>query len=154
MKTETRRVEGNTYPDRVQILQGKTLVNFDIIEVDRNGEVMYNYEQALLQIDAPEELIAKTIDEETQRLVSERKVIELDAIKVRTYTGKLFYGDSISRIDINDAITLAEERGQTTTLWKLAEEFEGSRIATVTVDELKEVLGLSLEAKARIIGVV
>ena len=154
MKTETRRVEGNTYPDRVQMLQGKTLVNFDILEVVRDGEVMYNYEQALLQIDAPEELIAKTIEEETQRLASERKVVELDTIKVRISTGKLFYGDSISRIDINDAITIAKERGETTTLWKLAEEFDGSKIAEVTVDELKEALGLSLEAKARIIGVV
>ena len=154
MKTETRRVEGNTYPDRVQMLQGKTLVNFDILEVVRDGEVMYNYEQALLQIDAPEELIAKTIEEETQRLASERKVVELDTVKVRISTGKLFYGDSISRIDINDAITIAKERGETTTLWKLAEEFDGSKIAEVTVDELKEALGLSLEAKARIIGVV
>mgnify|MGYP003583885792 FL=1 len=154
MKTETRRVEGNTYPDRVQMLQGKTLVNFDILEVVRDGEVMYNYEQALLQIDAPEELIAKTIEEETQRLASERKVVELDTIKVRISTGKLFYGDSISRIDINDAITLAKEKGQTTTLWKLAEEIDGSKITEVTVDELKEALGLSLEAKARIIGVV
>ena len=154
MKTETRRVEGNTYPDRVEMLQGKTLVNFDIIEVYREGEVMYNYEQALLQIDAPEELIAKIIEEQTQRLAAERKVIELDTIKVRTSTGKLFYGDSISRIDINDAIILAKEREQSTTLWKLAEEFDGNKIAVVTVDELKEALGLSLEAKARIIGVV
>ena len=154
MKTETRRVEGNTYPDRVQILQGKTLVNFDIIEVDRDGEVMYNYEQALLQIDAPEELIAKTIDEEMLRINEEKKAVELDTVKVRTSTGKLFYGDDKSRIDINDAINLSIELGRTSTIWKLAEEYEGNKFAEVSLEELKEVRQLALEEKARIIGVM
>lgn len=154
MQVVTRRVEGDSYPEQVQKLQGKTLVNFDVIEVERNGIVNYNYEQAILQIDAPQELIDSTIAQVTEQILRKRKQVELDNIKVITASGKVFYGDPISRADIGDAIKLGENRGQTTTFWKLAEEFNGEKIVEVTIEELSEALELSLTEKARIIGVI
>jgi len=77
----------------------------------------------------------------------------LSSLTVTTVGGKVFYADSDSRIDLSDAISLAEETSQNSTLWKLAEEFEGNRIISVTLDELKEARKLALEAKASLIGI-
>jgi hypothetical protein len=73
---------------------------------------------------------------------------ELDRVIVTTTTGKQFYGDGISRVDISDAIAIAEDTAQTSTTWKLA-----TGLALVTLDELKEARMLSLQAKGAIIGV-
>jgi hypothetical protein len=81
------------------------------------------------------------------------KQYKLDTIKVTTQSGKVFYGDAISRTDISDAIALAEELNQTSTEWKLAEEINGQKVVQVTLDELKEARLLALQAKSSIIGV-
>lgn len=77
----------------------------------------------------------------------------LENLKVTTSSGKVFYGDPTSRSDISDAIDLAEETGQTTTYWKLAEPISGSKVVEVSKEELKEARMLALQAKASIIGV-
>lgn len=75
---------------------------------------------------------------------------ELDRVIVTTSTGKQFYGDEISRVDISDAIAIAEDpaTAQTSTMWKLSTGLE-----LVTLDDLKEARILSLQAKGAIIGV-
>lgn len=78
---------------------------------------------------------------------------QLEKITVTTTSGKVFYADPISRTDISDAISLANETSQTSTTWKLAEPIDGSKLAIVTLDELKEARALGLQAKASIIGV-
>lgn len=81
------------------------------------------------------------------------KKSQIDRIKVRVSTGKVFYADPTSRADIADAIDLAVEENRTTAPWKLAEEFEGNKIAIVTLEEFKEARRLGLAAKGSIIGV-
>lgn len=83
---------------------------------------------------------------------TKRKEEALANLKV-TVNGKVFYADTDARIDIADAISTAEDKGIQTTIWKLAEEYEGSRYVSVTVDELKEAKYLALQAKAKLVGV-
>ena len=78
----------------------------------------------------------------------------LSNLTVTTTNGKVFYADKDSRADINEAINIAEDEGQTSTFWKLAEEFDGSKIVEVTLDELKEVRKLALEEKGKLVGAV
>lgn len=91
-----------------------------------------------------------------------KEVIGEDAIKentlnnltVTTQSGKVFYADKESRSDINEAINIAEDEGQISTFWKLAEEFEGNRIVEITLDELKEVRKLALVKKGQLVGAI
>jgi hypothetical protein len=148
------KVESTVKPDKIQRLGGKCLVNFDIVESERDGMPYFTYEQVALQIDATESDVSRTIEKENKKLNEQRKQSALAAIKVRTTTGKLFYGDEKSRVDISDAISLSAEYNVTTTIWKLAEEFDGSKLVVVTIDELKEARRLALEEKAKIIGII
>ena len=54
--------------------------------------------------------------------------------------GKVFSVTDESQSRIHRALQMAEEKNLTEARWKLAEEFEGSKIAIVTVDELKRAL--------------
>ena len=62
------RVNSNKRPLEVEMLQGKKLVNFDIVEVEVEGEVSYSYEQVRLQKDAPDSDVVKLIAEETPKV--------------------------------------------------------------------------------------
>ncbi len=76
----------------------------------------------------------------------------LSALTVTVSSGKVFYADPLSRVDISNAIQLAQLQGIASTTCKLAEEFEGSKFSTVGIDELIEALYLSLSEKAKIVG--
>ena len=62
------RVNSNKRPPEVEMLQGKKLVNFDIVEVEVDGEVSYSYEQVRLQKDAPDSDVVKLIAEKTPKV--------------------------------------------------------------------------------------
>jgi hypothetical protein len=70
----------------------------------------------------------------------------LNRATVTTASGKVFYVDPASRIDINDAIGIAIEDNLTTTMWKLVSGWE-----EVALDELKEARKLALTNKATIV---
>lgn len=152
------RVESTVYPNKVQRLGGKALVNFLVEEKTRTiGEdthTYYEYQQVALQYDAPESDIDKAIVRETEKILSQRKAEALDRLTVTTTSGKVFYADPISRTDMSDVIALASETGNTETYWKLAEAIDGSKVVMVTLDEMKEARMLALQAKASVIGVV
>ena len=152
------KVESTVYPSKVEKLGGKALVNFLVEEKSRvigeDTHIYYEYQQVALQYDALESDVDNVIAKESARILNERKADALATMKVRTQSGKLFYADDNSRMDINDAINLAADAGVATTLWKLAEEVNGSKLVEVSVDELKEARKLALEEKARIIGVI
>ena len=152
------KVESTVYPSKVEKLGGKTLANFLVEEKSRvvgdDTHTYYEYQQVALQYDALESDVDKAIAKESERILNERKADALATMKVRTQSGKLFYVDDNSRMDINDAINLAVDTGVATTIWKLAEEVNGSKLVEVSVDELKEARKLALEEKAKIIGVL
>ena len=93
------------------------------------------------------------IDAKAKQEAEAIKDEQLKKLTVTIGSGKVFYADAESRIDLRDAIELGNDLGQTSTYWKLAEEFNGSKVAEVTLDELKEASKLALETKATIIGV-
>lgn len=82
------------------------------------------------------------------------KTEALSKLTVTTQSGKVFYADTESRVDLNDAIRRAEKENLTSTSWKLAEEFEGERVVIVTLEEIREAADLALSAKASIVGVI
>ena len=53
---------------------------------------------------------------------------------------KVFSVNDASQSRIHRALRMADELNITETDWKLAEEFNGSKVVTVTVSELKEAL--------------
>ena len=81
-----KRTESNTYPEQTQLLQGVLLVNYDVLELDRDGVVIYNYAQDRLQQDAPESEIAKAIEFGTKYWERQRKNTALDTLVVTTDT--------------------------------------------------------------------
>lgn len=81
-----KRTESNTYPAQTQLLQGVLLVNYDVLELDRDGEIVYNYAQDRLQQDAPESDVLKAIAKGTKYWVKHRKNTELDTLVVTTNT--------------------------------------------------------------------
>lgn len=92
-----------------------------------------------------------------EQLLAEAKAAKEQALATLTITvnGKVFYADTEARVDITDAIDIAESSTPiiTSTTWKLAEEFEGSRYVMVTLEELKEVKAKTLLAKSVLVGI-
>ena len=82
------------------------------------------------------------------------KIEALAKLTVTTSSGKVFYADTESRVDLNDAIRKAEKENLANTPWKLAEEFEGERVVIVTLEEIREAADLALSSKGSIVGVI
>jgi len=145
--TKTRRVTSGTYPQEIEHLQGKTLVNFDVQEIESEDGISYSYEQLLLQKDAPQELIEKEKAKRLEELKKERRLKALNSITVTTSNGNTFDGNEASRNNMLCAINASEIFNKTTTEWKLAD----NTIVTITLDELKEALALSIQKVGEII---
>lgn len=88
------------------------------------------------------------------QLAEKEKLEALSNLTVTTSTGKVFYANTESRVDLNDAIRKAEKEHLSSTYWKLAKEFEGQRIVSVTLEEIIEASDLALVAKGTIVGAV
>ena len=78
------------------------------------------------------------------------KALALSTLTVTTQSGKVFDGDETARVDMLTAISMASVVGQTSTMWKMAD----NSIVEVTLAELKEALLLALTKKGEIIGAV
>jgi hypothetical protein len=120
-----------------------------------DGDVYKNYLNELVDgkyvVDTVKELEASTAAEAVVAKATKEEA--LNKLTVTTTSGKVFYADSDSRIDLNDAIVIGTEEGLTETTWKLAEEVNGSKYVMVSMTELKEARSLAINAKANIIGV-
>ena len=77
-----KRTESNTYPLQTQLLQGVLLVNYDVQEVNKDGEIMYNYAQDRLQIDATESDVLKAIAKGTEYWAKHRKTTALAGLVI------------------------------------------------------------------------
>lgn len=145
-----KNVRSSEPQEQVSEYSNETHVLLNEREVDVDRSVQYEYDKVVV---GDRLRYADVVASAFEFYSEEMKKEALDNIKVTTASGKVFYGDPVSRTDLSDAISLAEELGQTQTEWKLAEEFEGNKIAVITLDELKEARLLSLQAKSSIIGV-
>ena len=97
------------------------------------------------------------INQEVELVKANETVAKTEALSkltVTTSSGKVFYADTESRVDLNDAIRKAEKENLSTTPWKLAEAFEGERVVIVTLEEIREAADLALSAKGSIVGVI
>ena len=101
-----KRTESNIYPVQTQLLQGVLLVNYDVLELDRDGEIVYNYAQDRLQQDAPESDILKAIEKGTEYWVKHRKNTELDTLVVTANTVP-FDADNTSINYMSSVLTIA-----------------------------------------------
>ena len=81
-----KRTESNTYPLQTQLLQGVLLVNYDVLEIDRNGETVYNYAQDRLQKDATESDVLKAIAKGTEYWAKHRKTTALAELVIEANT--------------------------------------------------------------------
>lgn len=101
-----KRTESNTYPEQTQLLQGVLLVNYDVLEIERDGEIVYNYAQDRLQQDAPESDVLKAIAKGTEYWVRHRKNTELDTLIVTASTVP-FDADNTSINYMSAVLTIA-----------------------------------------------
>ena len=100
------------------------------------------------------EFTTEELEAQAKQLAGQTKTEALANLTVTTQSGKVFYADTESRVDLNDAIRKAEKENLSTTPWKLAEEFEGERVVIVTLEEIREAADLALSAKGSIVGVI
>jgi len=146
MVNESKRVSSNTLPQQVERIQGKVLVNFDVVEsIGEDNETKYTYEQVALQKDAPQELVDKEIASRTPALVKARLVATLAGLTVTTTNGNTFDANLESRGNMADAILASGILGITENIWRLADNTE----VLVNITELREAHALALQAYAR-----
>lgn len=81
-----KRTESNIYPVQTQLLQGVLLVNYDVLELYRDGAIVYNYAQDRLQQDAPESDVLKAIEKGTEYWNKQRKITALDELVIEANT--------------------------------------------------------------------
>ena len=119
----------------------KTYLHAGIAHTDTSAEYM-----VALGIDADTRAaILSQIDFETaQDAVAAKKLRDtaVAAIKV-TVNGKAFDGDEVAQGRMARAVAVAVITGINTCQWKLAD----NTVASVTVDELRQALSLSLQAQ-------
>jgi len=127
----------NSYQDGVELVNGVPMVKW--VVVDKTEEELSTE--------------AKIVTDLTYIEEEEAKEEALNNLRVTTTSGKVFYADISSRLDIEQAIGIAVRNNILSTQWKLAEPFNGNKVAEVTLAELQEASYLALQAKAQIIGV-
>ena len=139
-------------PVRYEKLRGGTFINVlpGVVEVD-GGEI-WEYWQ-MFTTETNEVRLGDLYTAAVKQVMDETKGKRLGKLTVTTASGKVFYADTESRVDLQSAIDGAALKGMISTYWKLAEEFEGKRIIGVSLSELREASALALEAKGSIVGV-
>lgn len=140
-------------PVRYEKLRGGTFVNVLPVEVESEDSTVWEYWQ-VFTTETNETRLDALYESAVKQVSNETKVTALGVLTVTTSSGKVFYANTESRIDMQAAIDGADLKGTTSTLWKLAEEFEGARIVEVSLDEIREASALALEAKAGLVGVL
>lgn len=137
----------NGYPQTYEERDDKALPleGFKEFTVDSDG----NYSELELQ-----DAMAKVKLEQEALASKQVKDDTLAKLTVTITSGKIFYADTESRIDLQSAIASAELTGAISTMWKLAEEFNGARIVEVTLDEIKEASAKALEEKGKLVGAI
>ena len=153
------QVESHELPLPEEVIGNKKYVNIMVEEYGvelEDGEVQtrYRYHQLKFGATDSEEAVQKQVEKYRKEATDKAKDEKLERLTVTTSGGKVFYGDPTSRTDLADAIAVAVENGITSTTWKLAEEWEGSRYSVVTLDELQEARRLALEEKGKIVGAI
>jgi hypothetical protein len=85
--------------------------------------------------------------EKAQQVAKQEKLQALANIKVTTSSGKVFDGRDVDQQRMTSAILASSVLNVTETQWKLAD----NTVATISLDELKEALALSIKATGNII---
>ena len=119
--------------------------NLGLLEVDGDDKLA-KYYTADYKIDTAK--IQEELDLETYNQAKTTAKLEISRIKVTVSTGKEFYADPESRTDLSDAISIMQEQGLTSYLWKTT-----SSVTTVTLAEMVEARRLGLVAKGSLVGV-
>ena len=101
-----KRTESNTYPAQTELLQGVLLVNYDVQEISKKGEIAYNYAQDRLQKDALEGDVLKAIEKGTEYWVKYRKDNKLNTLVVTANTVP-FDADNTSINYMSSVLTIA-----------------------------------------------
>jgi len=130
------------YGDETHVLLDEREV--EVVNEDETTYVQYEYDKVIV---ANSSAYADSVEAATNYFRKVNKEHLLNSIVVTTSSGKSFYADPISRTDLADAISIADESNETAVLWKLATGWE-----QVTLEEMKEARLLGLQEKAKVIG--
>ena len=138
---QTVKLQGNGY-----------LLNGTMSVPKADGNMEYELiKQWLAEGNTPEpEFTEAELALQAQAQARRLKQEALSKLTIVTTSGKVFDGDETARIDMLTAINMANVVGQTSTMWKMAD----NTIVEVTLPELQEALLLALAKKGQIIGAV
>ena len=82
------KVSSTVYPESREYLQGKVLVNFNVTSEEKDGTVMYTYEQLRFEPWYSDEVIEKEVDKRKEELkvksITPRQIrLQLNALGLR-----------------------------------------------------------------------
>ena len=147
-----KKVTGSK-PVKYEKLRGGTFMNVLEKEVEIEDGTQWEYWQ-MFTTETDEVRLGVLADKIVKQVKETEKSDVLSKLTVTTKSGKVFYADTESRVDLESAIASGIRNGITSTLWKLAEEFQGNRFVEVSAEELQEASMLALTAKGSIVGVL
>lgn len=141
------KVSSTVYPESREYLQGKVLVNFNVTSEERDGTVMYTYEQLRFEPWYSDEVIEKEVAKALVNIKKQERDYAIDNVIVTTTAGNKFNGEDKSHGRMTSAILAAEVLGKTEETWKMAD----GTIKLISIEELKEALTLSILEVGRLI---
>ena len=124
------KVEGSVYPQELEYLKGKILVNFNVEEFVKDEQTMYRYEQLRLNPPMDDEAIAKEVAKRKEEL--KVKVITPLQAKLQLHAMGLF--DEVEAMVASDK--------QTQLYWEYALEIRRDH---PTLQAMASALGLNDE---------
>jgi len=133
----------------VKIQQNGWLLNGNMSVPDASGNMEREAIIAwLLEGNTPEsEFSEEELLVQAQQVAKQEKIEALASVKVTTTSGNTFDGRDIDQQRMVSAIIASSVINITETQWKLAD----NTIATISLDELKEALALSIQAIGNIV---
>lgn len=125
------------------------ILNDSITVPKEDGNVKYEaIKQWIANGNIPEiEFTDKELEEKELQSQKEKRELLLNSIIVEISTGKKFDGREKDRNNMLSAIQSAQFLNENQTIWKLADNTK----QTITLDELKEALSLSIKRAGEII---
>ena len=142
-------INSNEVPQDIVIGINSSTINYDITQkTSEDGDISYNYSS--LQSPSTDTVVLQNILVKLNKEVAKNNIVErLSKLTVTTAAGNVFDATLTARTDMLSAIQASLLSGITTAMWRMADNISVS----ITLDELKEALALSIQEYAKTKGI-
>ena len=142
-------INSNEVPQDIVIGINSSTINYDITQkTSEDGDISYNYSS--LQSPSTDTVVLQNILVKLNKEVAKNNIVKrLSKLTVTTAAGNVFDATLTARTDMLSAIQASLLLGTTTAMWRMADNISVS----ITLDELKEALALSIQEYAKVKGI-